>query len=81
MAGPAPKPSWPLARLAGALLAAVLLAAAALLWWVGQTTSFVDWALARAVAASNGALQAGPARGTLLDGVRVERLAWLDGEH
>lgn len=86
MAEPAPKPPKPprpprpLARLAGALLSAVLLLAAALLWWAGQTTSFVNWALARAVAASNGALQVGAARGTLLDGVRVERLAWRDAE-
>ncbi len=80
MAEAAVKTPRPLARLAGVLLALVLLAVAGLLWWVGQSTSFVNWALAHAVAASGGALQAGTVRGTLLGGVRIERLAWRDGE-
>jgi len=78
MAAPAPSPLRALARVAAVVLAALLLAAAAALWWVGQTSSFVNWALARAAAASGGALQPGAARGTLLGGVRIDSLRWRD---
>ena len=61
---------------AGALLALLLLAAAAGAWWVGQTTSFVRWALAQAETATGGALQAGEASGTLLSGVELAGLTW-----
>ncbi|HMN64406.1 MAG TPA: translocation/assembly module TamB domain-containing protein [Burkholderiaceae bacterium] len=78
MAARAPGPLRLLARVVGIVLAALLLAVTVALWWVGQTTAFVDFALARAAAASGGALQAGAARGTLLGGVRVESLRWRD---
>ncbi|TXL68662.1 translocation/assembly module TamB domain-containing protein [Zeimonas arvi] len=61
---------------AGALLALLLLAAAAGAWWVGQTTSFVRWALAQAETAAGGALRSGEARGTLLSGVELARMTW-----
>jgi translocation and assembly module TamB len=67
-----------LARLAGSLLAALLLASAVALWWAGQTTWFVRWALQQAVAASDGALEIGRVRGTLAGGFGVERLRWRD---
>ena len=61
---------------AGALLALALLAAAAGAWWIGQTTSFVRWALAQAETATGGALQAGEVSGSLLRGVELSRLVW-----
>src|SRR5690606_21932926 len=47
-------------------------------WWVGQSTSFLRWSLDRAVQASDGALQAGTVRGTLLGGFRIDSLRWRD---
>src|SRR5690606_160320 len=67
-----------LARLFGSVLAALLLAVALALWWAGQTTSFVRWALARAEAASDGALEVGDVRGTLLGGFGVATVRWRD---
>jgi len=61
---------------AGGLLALVLLAATAGAWWVGQTTSFVRWALAQAETATGGALQADEPTGSLLGGIEVPRLTW-----
>jgi translocation and assembly module TamB len=68
-----------LARLAGSLLAALLLAGAVALWWAGQTTWFVRWALAQAVAASDGSLEVGRVRGTLAGGFGIEWVRWRDG--
>lgn len=70
---------WSL-RVLAVLLALVLVAAAVGVWWVGQTGSFLRWSLARAEAATGGALQAGVVRGTLLGGFRVEWLHWKDDE-
>ncbi|MCM5570550.1 translocation/assembly module TamB domain-containing protein [Burkholderiaceae bacterium FT117] len=65
-------------RLAAGLLALLLLAAAAGAWWVGQTASFVRWALAHASQATGGALSAGEVRGSLIGGVTVSRVEWRD---
>src|SRR5690606_13230531 len=78
MAARAPAPTRWLARMFGSVLAALLLAVALALWWAGQTTSFVRWALARAEAASDGALEVGDVRGTLLGGFGVATLRWRD---
>ena len=64
---------------AAGVVAALLLAAAAGVWWIGQTTSFVRWALAQASAATDGALDSGEVSGSLLQGVSVSRLTWRDG--
>ncbi|RPH61302.1 MAG: hypothetical protein EHM83_13185, partial [Burkholderiales bacterium] len=80
MAGNASKPLRLLARLFGIALAAILLAAAAALWWAGQTTSFVRWALARAVAVSDGRLEVGAVRGTLAGGFGIVSLRWRDDQ-
>lgn len=66
------------ARVFGSVLAALLLAAALALWWAGQTTSFVRWALARAESASQGALEVGDVRGTLVGGFGVATVRWRD---
>lgn len=60
----------------GGLLALVLLAAVAGAWWIGQTTSFVRWALAQGETATGGALQASDPTGSLLGGIEVPRLTW-----
>src|SRR5690606_28464574 len=78
MAARAPAPTRWLARMFGSVLAALLLAVALALWWAGQTTSFVRWALARAEAASDGALEVGDVRGTLLGGFGVATVRWRD---
>ena len=78
MATRATAPLHWLARAFGGVLAALLLAAALALWWAGQTTSFVRWALARAESASQGALEVGEVRGTLLGGFGVATLRWRD---
>jgi len=65
-------------RALGFALAVLLIAAAGAVWWVGQSTSFLRLSLERAVAASGGALEAGPVRGTLLGGFRIESLHWRD---
>ncbi|MCL4185314.1 MAG: translocation/assembly module TamB domain-containing protein, partial [Burkholderiaceae bacterium] len=79
MARPASSPRRLLARLIGSVLAALLLASAVALWWAGQTTWFVRWALGQAVAASDGALEIGRVRGTLAGGFGIEWLRWRDG--
>ncbi len=78
MGASASKPWHLLARLLGAALAVLLLAAAGTLWWVGQTTSFVRWALGRAEAVSAGALEFGAVRGTLAGGFKVASVRWRD---
>lgn len=65
-------------RAFGVVLALLLLCAAVGVWWVGQSTSFLRWALDRAVQASDGALDAGTVRGTLLGGFRIDSLRWRD---
>ncbi len=65
-------------RALGVLLALLLLFVAFGVWWVGQSTSFLRWSLDRAVQASDGALQAGTVRGTLLGGFRIDSLRWRD---
>ncbi len=65
-------------RAFGVVLALLLLGAAIGLWWVGQSTSFLRWSLERAVLASDGALEAGTVRGTLLGGFRIDSLRWHD---
>ncbi|MBN9427948.1 MAG: translocation/assembly module TamB domain-containing protein [Burkholderiales bacterium] len=67
-----------LARVVGITLAVLLLVCAGAVWWVGQTTSFVRWALDRAVAASDGALEAGAVQGSLAGGFRIASLHWRD---
>ena len=70
-----------LGRMLGIALAALLLAAAVALWWVGQTTSFVRWALGQAATASGGAVEIGAVQGTLASGVRIASLRWHDAQH
>ncbi|MCO5101198.1 MAG: translocation/assembly module TamB domain-containing protein [Burkholderiaceae bacterium] len=65
-------------RALGVVLALLLIGATAALWWVGQSTSFLRWSLARAVQASDGALEVGTVRGTLLGGFRIDSLRWSD---
>lgn len=65
-----------LLRILGVSLAVLLLASAGLLWWVGQSTSFVRWALGQAVASSGGAFEVGAVQGSLAGGVRIASLRW-----
>lgn len=65
-------------RALGIALAVLLVVAALGVWWVGQSTSFLRWSLGRAVAASDGALEIGTVRGTLLQGIRIDSLRWRD---
>ncbi len=72
-----------LRRLSGwtavAILSTVLVLVAAGAWWAGWSNSFARWALARAVQASAGALEAGEVQGTLVGGLTVPRVVWHDG--
>ncbi len=68
-------------RMLAGLVAFVLVAATVLLWWAGQTDSFLRWSLARAVAASHGSLHVGHVQGTLLGGFRLDSVRWSDGAH
>lgn len=65
-------------RLLAALCAVVLLTVTIALWWAGQTTSFLRWSLAHAVAASHGSLYVGEVQGTLLGGFRLDAVRWRD---
>jgi len=66
-------------RMLAGLFAFALVAVTVLLWWVGQTDSFLRWSLARAVAASHGSLHVGRVQGTLLGGFRLDSVRWSDG--
>lgn len=71
---PKARPPRHLQRALGIALAGLLLAAAVALWWVGQTRSFLHWALQRAAVASDGGFAHGAVRGTLLGGFQIASL-------